>query len=145
MFLNFLKHVKCVRIMNTVAAGTGDTQTSSTIDMSGFDSVAVVAELGPVVDNAVATLRAQDGAQSNGSDAANISNASAVLTALSSSNTNLLVDVQRPQNRYLTVTLQRATQNITINGITAYLYNARSIPVTQPASVSASSETEANS
>jgi uncharacterized Zn-binding protein involved in type VI secretion len=131
--------------MNAVAAGNGDTQTSSTFAMDGFDSVCVVAELGPVVDAAVATLRVQDGSLSNGSDAANISGASAALTGATSSNTNLVVDVQRPQTEYITVTLQRATQNITINGITAYLYNAKNVPVTQPASVSASAIVLANS
>lgn len=145
MFRNMLKDTKIVRIMNAVSAGTTDTQTSSTFAMDGFDSVCVVAELGPVVDAAVATLRVQDGSVSNGSDAANISGASAALTASSSSNTNLVVDVQRPASEYITVTLQRATQNVTINGITAYLYNTKNLPVTQPASVAASAECLANS
>ena len=135
--LNFLKDVKIVRCEPAAAAGTGDTLTGDTIDMAGFDSACFVAELGPVVDAAVGTLRVQGGAQSNGADAANISGASAALTGSGSSNTQICVDVQRPLQRYLTPTFQRATQNITLNSITGYLYNARKKPVTQPASVSA--------
>ncbi len=144
MFSNFLKDVKIVRIKGPVTAGTTDTQTSSTIAMDGFDSVCVVAELGAVVDAAVATLRVQDGALSNGSDAANISGASAALTASTSSNTQIAVDVQKPQAEYITATLQRATQNVTINCITAYLYNAKNKPVTQPSTVAASTTVYAN-
>jgi hypothetical protein len=142
VFQNFLKEVKVVRIKNTVAAGTTDTQTSNTIAMDGFDSVCVVAELGAVVDAAVATLVLQDGAQSNGADATNISGASAALTALGSSNTQIIVDTVRPQKEYITAILTRAIQNITIACITAYLYNAKSKPVTQPATVSASTFNE---
>ncbi len=140
MFLNMLKACKIVRIKNQVAAGGSDTQTSSTIDAAGFDSVMVVADLDLVVDAAVLTLRVQDGAVSNGSDAANITGASAVLTASTSSNTSIVVDVQKFQARYITATLQRATQNATIDCITAYLYNAKGQPVTQPATISASTE-----
>lgn len=138
--MNFLKEVKIVRIKNAVAAGTTDTQTSSTIAMDGFDSVCIVAELGPVVDAGVATLQVQDGALANGTDATNISGAVATLTGSTSGNTQMVVDVQKPLKEYITVTLGRATQNITIDCITAYLYNAHNKPVTQPATVSASTE-----
>ncbi len=140
MFLNFLKAVKVVRSSPATAAGGSDTITGTTVDGAGFDSACVVAELGPAVDAGVATLRVQDGAVANGSDAANITGASAVLTASTSSNTQIIVDVQKFQARYITPTLQRATQNFTVNSITVYLYNAKSLPVTQPASVSASTE-----
>ncbi len=144
MFLNFLKAVKIVRSSPITTGGNGDTITGTTVDAAGFDSACVVAELGPVTDAAVATLRVQDGALSNGSDAANISGASAVLTAATSSNTQIVVDVVKPMLRYITPTLQRATQNIAINSITVYLYNAKTVPVTQPSTVSASTLVIAN-
>lgn len=145
MFLNFLQNVKIVRALNNVGAGTG-TSTSSTIDMSGFDSVCVVAELGAVVNGASVTLQIQDGADSNGADATNISGASASIpNAAGSSNNQLVVDVTRPQNRYITAEVVIASDNATIDCVTFYLYNAKDFPVTQPATVAGSTSLEANS
>lgn len=144
MRLNLLKDCKVVKCGNGNVANTG-TVTSSTVDASGFDSCLVLADLAAVVDNAVATLALQDGALSNGSDATNISGANCAFTASSSNNVQMLLDVQLPQSRYLTVTLGRATQNITVNSLTLLLYNAKSKAVTQPTTIAASAEINATS
>lgn len=144
MRLNLLKDAKIVKAFNGAGAGTS-TQTSNTIDVSGFDSVLVLADLGAVVDTSALVLALQDGALANGSDAANISGANCSLTGNSSNNVQLALDVQLPQSRYVTATLARGTANATINSITMILYNAKSKPVTQPSTIAGSNEVEAAS
>jgi hypothetical protein len=152
MNLNLLKDAKCMKIHNGAVAGTS-LQTSNTIDMQGYDSVLLIADLGAVTDNCVLQLTAQDGAASNGSDAANITATTgpfaaaggtvqtAAFTALTSSNKAILLDVQKPQKRYITATLSRTTQNAVVNSIWAILYNSTIKPIAaQDSSIIASSE-----
>lgn len=145
MFLNFLKDVKIVRIMSAVAANSNGTQTSSVVTMDGFDSVCAVLDLAAVSDTATVALRALDGSLSNGSGAANIAGASATLTASTSSNFQVVVDVQKPLAEYVTFAVDQAVANSAIGSMTAYLYNAKNKPVTQPSSVAASTTKLANS
>lgn len=125
-----------VRVVgNAVSAGTS-TQTLASIDMSGYDAIAVVCSLGTVTDACILNLKLQTGAQSNGSDAADITGATTGnITASSSSNKVLAVDVVRPTGRYVTTVLARGTQNAAINCFLAFLYRAKSVPVTQGSTV----------
>jgi hypothetical protein len=138
--LNLLKDAKVVKAHNGAAAGTS-AQTTSTIDTAGFDSALVIADLGTVTDNSVLSLKAQDGAAANGSDAADIAGATTgTLTAATSSNSHVVLDLQRIQQRYLTCVFGRTTQNAVLNSIVVILYNAKSKPVTQPTTVVLSAE-----
>ncbi len=154
MNLNLLKDAKCVKIQNGAAAAQ-TLVTSSTIDTTGYDSVLLIADLAAVTDGCVLQLTAQDGAAANGSDAANITAPAGpfaaagatvqtvAVTAATSSNKALLLDVQKPLKRYLTATLSRTTQNAVVNSIWAILYNAAVKPVAaQDTSILASSEFE---
>lgn len=139
MFLNLLKDVKIAKVHN--GAGAAQTLlTSSTIAMDGFNSVLVIADFAAFVDTGVATLQLQDGAAANGSDAANIAGASVAVTGATSGNGQLVLDAQKPQKRYITVTLNRQTANITVNSITCILYNTNAEPTTQPTTVLNSNE-----
>lgn len=142
---NLLNNCKFVRAMNAVAANSNGTQTSSTVDAAGFDSVTAVVDLAAVTDTATVTVRILDGALSNGSDAANVAGASATLTASSSSNTQIIVDCQRPLARYVTFKVDQGVANSAIACGSFRLSNAKNIPVTQPSSVSASTTVAANS
>ena len=145
MFQDLLKNAKIVKMNNGAAAGTS-LVTSSTIDAAGYNSALVICDLAAVVDGSVMSLQVQDGAASNGSDAANITGASAGLTGATSSNGQIVVNVHKPLLRYLTATFARTTQNATVNSITAFLYNANGPePVTQPTTVLASADVAAGS
>lgn len=140
MFLNLLKDAKIVKAHNGAAAGTS-AQTSSTIDTAGYNSALIVGDLGTVTDGSILSLKAQQGDASNGSDAADITGATTGnITAATSSNTVLIVDLQNMLKRYLTVVLGRTTQNAVLNTIVIILYNANTKPVTQPTTVIGSVE-----
>jgi hypothetical protein len=61
--------------------------------------------------------------------------ATSSVTASTSSNTDFVVDVIRPKDRYVGVAFTRTTQNATVNAIYAVQYRTQSKPVTQPTTV----------
>jgi hypothetical protein len=155
MYVNVLKDMKIVKASNGAAAGT-TLQTSSTIDMTGYNSILWLVDVGTVTSGAVMQLTAQDGAAANGSDAANITTptgpqggatstvqTAALTDAGTNSNKTFLLDVQKPLKRYQTATFSRTTQNVVVNTIIAILYNADGPkPITVDTSVAASAEFE---
>jgi hypothetical protein len=137
MFLNALADFKLVKVSNGAVAGQ-TAVTGTTFDMTGYNSVLLVADLATVVSGAVLQLTAQDGLQSNGSDAANITattgpfgvaGATVQTPALTdsggaTSNKLIALDVIKPQKRFVTPVLTRTTQNVTVNSLWALLYNS---------------------
>lgn len=133
---NLLEIVKVVKIHNGSGAGTTLVTSGSAVDTAGYDGVMIVADLAAVVDNCVLTLTPLTVATNTTSGGTAVSNATtAAFTAATSSNAQLVCDVYKPAARYVYATLARTTQNATVNSITAFLYRARSMPVTQPSTV----------
>ncbi len=132
--MNLSKNVNIVRVMNAVAAGTGDTQDSSVLDMSGYDGVVFVAAFGTLTTNAVTDIRAQQGQASNLSDAADLAGTKVSL-ADTDGNKVAVLDVYRPQERYVRCRVTRATANAVIDGIIAIQYSGSKAPITQGSTV----------
>lgn len=123
---------KFLTISNGAAAGTS-LVTSSTFDSANYEDVLIMAKIGTITGSGTATVQVQQGDESNGSDAADITGASAVATGSADSDQLVIVDVYKPMKRYITVTVTRATANSEVDGIFAVLKNARSMPVSQDA------------
>jgi hypothetical protein len=122
-------------ILNSQAAGTG-TNTSSTLDMQGFEGVKVLVKFGTVVDGASLTLKVQQGDQSDGSDMSELAADNPVIpVAASHSEVMFRLDLHRPEKRYVRAQVIIATQNAEIDSVTAEQYGARKLPVTQLATV----------
>ena len=133
--LSFTKEVKIVPVEAAVAASQATT-VGEIVDTQGFDAACFIYKLGTVVDGAAITLKVYQGSDAAVGDVAELEGASATIaTAASDSNKYLVVDVIKPQERYLRPTIVTATQNVTINDGTCYLYNPTVIPVIQPATV----------
>jgi hypothetical protein len=118
------------RVAGATAAGT--TTLTNTVDMKGFDAIAYIVVVSGIVNGAQPVLTMQDGAASNGSDAATMTDANgsniatAAVTLGASPTTGLIIgDVVRPEKRYVTGSLARATQNIAVDAVIAVLYRAR--------------------
>lgn len=142
--LSLLNDAKWTQVSNGATAAQTELD-SSILDMAGYDSVIFIATLGTVTDACVLGLAAQQNSVNSTSGMAQITNgpgtvnAAATFTASGSSNTILITDVFRPIQRYVRAALTRTTQNAVVNNIIAVQYNSRSLPVTQSASVLASS------
>ena len=108
-------------------------------DGDAFDSVAFIALLGDVSNTSVLTLTVKSNPTS--SDVGGTSEgatAAYTATATDADNKLLIVDVHRPTQRFVFASLTRTVADAVVDGIIAVQYNARDLPVSQPASVLAS-------
>lgn len=132
-----MKHLtdqtKTTRVMNAVAAGTSD-QESSAVDMSGFDAVRFIALFGALTATQVTKLIAEH-SDASGSGFTPIADATTAALEDTDGNKLLIVDVSRPTKRYVRAVIDRGTANAVIDGVIAEQYRARTLPATQPTSV----------
>jgi hypothetical protein len=133
--MNISKITKQVHVLNAVAAGTSN-QTGTHVDMQGFDGVMFLADIGTLTATQVTSMKAQGGNASNDSDQADISGAATAAMADGDSNKMLILDVFRPQQRYVRPVVLRGTANAVINCVIAILYQADKMPVPADATVS---------
>lgn len=131
--MNQSRAEKTIRVMNAVAAGTSD-QTSSVIDMQGFDGVKVYTSFGAITSGAATSVKMQQSSDNGGSDTYADLAGSAVTVADDDDNQVVVHDIYRPRERYLKVVVDRGTQNAVIDGIVAVLYHASVQPTTDDSS-----------
>lgn len=140
MRLNAVKDCKFVRCKNAVAAGATAITDASGVDMAGFDSVCFIFEFGAIVAGAETGVKAQSSSDDGSTDTyADIAGTS-VTVADDQDNKIAILDIHRPPERYVKPYVSRATQNATLEGITAILYNGNASPVTQGTTVMSASE-----
>ena len=124
--------------MDSAAAGVV-AQTSAVVDMQGFAGVVFVAALTGALITSVATLKVQEDLVNPMTAAKDLSGASASYTAVAGyTGKSLLVDVYRPNKRYLRCVLTPTIANVGIGAILAIQYQAGAMPTAIDASVIAS-------
>lgn len=129
--MNIGKNIKITRVLNAVAAGT-TAQNSAVIDMQGYDGVVFIGAVGTLTATAVTGLKAQQGQASNLSDGADLEGSLASIPD-TGSNGLAIVDIYRPQERYVRAVFSRATANAVLDGITAIQYKGSKAPSTHDA------------
>jgi hypothetical protein len=132
MTMNLTPSVRTVRVMNAVAAGTTD-QESTAVDTAGFEGCRFVAALGSITSGAVTSMRVEQSADGSTGWAA-LAGAS-VTIADDDDNELAIIDVRAPRQRYLRAVIDRGTQNAVIDGVVAELYGPRTQAVPADASV----------
>ena len=123
---------KVIRVMNGVVAGTSD-QTSSAIDMAGYDGVKIYTLFGAITSGAVTSVKIQQSSDDASADPYADLLGTDIAVADSDGDQVVVHDIYRPLERYLKVIVLRHTQNAVIDGIVAVLYGARSLPPTNNA------------
>ncbi len=119
--MNLSKAIKIELGAATTAAGTS-TVNGATIDTQGFEGVLFVIKFGTAAaDN---TIKAQQGAASNLSDAADLAGTS---VGVGASDELVWLDIHKPLERYVRCVALRGTST-TIDGCFAFLYG----PSTKP-------------
>ncbi len=137
--MNLTKYGKLTRVINATAAGTSDVN-GSAIDMKGYDSVTFIVGFGTITATAVTSIKIQQGAVSNLSDAADLAG-TGISVADDDDNQIVAVEVVRPQKRYLRVTVDRGTANAVIDfGIAVQTISYKE-PVTHDSTTVIGSET----
>jgi hypothetical protein len=129
-----LKSAKISVSLGAQADGQATVQ-GATLDMQGFDGVLFLAKFDDVDDTSVITLKAQEGGQSDMSDAAELTDGNATFTAGAADADDKLLglDVYRPLKRYIRAESVIGTANATLAAIIAIQYKGRIEPVTQSA------------
>lgn len=126
---------KVSRPVNATAAGT--TAINGTgYDMQDFEGIVFICAMGTLTATQVTSLKAQGSADN--SVWADISGATTAAAADGDSNKVLLLDVYRPQQRYVRPVVNRATANAVIDGVVAIQYGPKKAPTTQSSDVSQS-------
>lgn len=135
---NITKSAKLTRVINFTAAGTTAVN-SAIIDMKGYESATFVIGFGPIVAGGVQSVKVQQGAASDLSDAADLAG-TGVTVADTDDNRILAIEVNQPRERYLRVVVSRATQNSTVDFGLAMQSKAGTEPVTHDATTVISTE-----
>lgn len=124
MFLT--DHAKPCQIVTTTAGAAGAADiTSSAVDMAGYEGCLFLVAFGAIVTNGVQSIKLQqsddDGASDGYSDLLDTSQT----VADDKDNTSFVIDVKRPQKRYLKLIVSRATQNSTVGVVYAIPYGKK--------------------
>jgi hypothetical protein len=132
-------HDHKIVIASTTTAGAAATTdiTSDAIDTAGYDGCLFIVPFGAIVSGAATSIKAQQCDTSGGSYADLEGTAQTV--ADTDDDKLFYVDVFRPREQYLKLVVDRGTQNATVGGIIALLYNGANRPVTQGTNVSGES------
>ncbi|MBP7339099.1 hypothetical protein [Niveispirillum sp.] len=133
------ENAKATRVMNRGAGAASATPTKGTIiDMQGYESVLFIAALNDVLDTSAVALRVAGG---DVSDTAQMTllpgSAGGTAGASDYDNKLLILDVEKPTQRYLEAQLFHVTANAPFDSVIAIQYGARSTPVTQGSTVKA--------
>ena len=119
---------------NYVVSAGATAVTSVPIDTAGYEGVRLMIGFGAIVSGAATSIKARQGAAANMSDGADLAGTSQTV-ADTDDNKIRIVDIYRPEKRYVDLVTSRATQNATIDFLVAEFYGVRVKPVTQHATV----------
>ena len=123
------------RVMDAVAAGTSD-QTGLSVDMAGFDGCVFIAVLGELSSNQETSMKIQQSSDDGSADAfADLLGTDSGDMEDDDDDQLIIIDINRPLERYLRPILLRATGNAVIDGIIALPYKTRKAPETKGATV----------
>jgi hypothetical protein len=129
--MNLINGIKVTRVLAAVAVGTS-AQSGTVLDMSGFDGVLFVLPVGTITDGGV-VLKAQQGAVSDGSDAADLAGTATTLANTDDGDVAIL-DLYRPTARYVrAVAVRGGATGAVLDGLIAIQYKAIKQPTVQDA------------
>jgi hypothetical protein len=134
--MNLSKHVKLVPAItpDEGVAGTADIE-GAVIDRQGFEGVLIEVVFGAITAGAVTSIKAQQGEAANLSDAADLEGTGQDV-ADDDDNKTFFIDVYKPEERYLRLYVDRATQDAVVASATYWLYEPTVKPTTHGTGVS---------
>lgn len=137
--MNLSRHGKVTRVSNAVAAGTTDINASS-VDMQGYDSVTFYYLFGAITATAVTSCKAQQSSDDAVADAFADLTGTSITVADDDDNQVVVLEVDRPRERYVRPVVDRGTANAVLDGIIAVQTKAQVEPVTHDSTTVVGSE-----
>lgn len=136
--INLSKEIKLVKALD-YASGTSD-RNGATLDMQGYEGVLMVVHFAAVATGATVAIKAQQGAASNLSDAADLTGTS-ITVADDDDNQIFVIDLYRPQERYVRVVVDNDATNASAQSAVYYQYGPRKLPVSNNVTDAVTTET----
>lgn len=133
----FAKQNLISQVLGYFAAGTTK-RTSSILDMAGYDGVLFIIGLGTLIENGTLDGFVEQNSANSTSGMARLATTTVyTVTAADAAKAQscILIDVYRPQERYLQCNITPATQNAVILGMVAIRYHGRVKPESQDSTV----------
>ena len=133
----FLKQNQISQRLGYFAAGTTK-KTTTILDMAGYDGVVFIVGLGTLIEAGTLDAFVEQNTINSTSGMARLATTTVhTVTAADALKTEscIVVDVFRPQERYVQCNITPAVQNAVILGVVAIQYNGRVKPETLGASV----------
>ena len=137
--MNLSKKVKLVRHEVAVAAGSSNNTPSAGVDTQGYRGCCFVVSWGTIVSAGVQSIEAHQATTLAGSYAALLG--TKVTVADDDDDKVTYLDIYEPRERFLKCIQNRATQNSTIDGCLAILYDPTDAPPTHDATTVSGGET----
>ena len=136
--MNLSKRVRTIRLKPdqsgwTVAAGTSDVQ-SDIVDTANCEGVRFIIGFGAITTGATTTVLVQQNTANSLNGMADLAG-TGITVADTDDNKIAILEVPKPQERYLCLKTDRNTQNAVIDFVIAELYGVRVMPVTQDTTV----------
>lgn len=122
--MEFLTDIaKPCQIVTTTAGAAGATAiTSSAVDMADYEGCLFLVAFGAIVTNGVQSIKLQQSSDDGSADDYSDLEGTSQTVADDADNTSFIIDVKRPQKRYLKLVVSRATQNATVGVVYAIPY-----------------------
>ena len=118
---------------DAVTAGSSIDNNSSRIDMAGYDGVLFIATITDSVATGVATLTVEENDADSDAGMTALTGGSATVTSQANDDLNgttLVVDVYKPEKRYVQAVRTSETANIAFGNVIAIPYSGRKLPLT---------------
>lgn len=127
--------VKTILCKTAVAAGATDITDATAVDVSNYEGVRFIFAFGAIVSGAATSVGAAALDTSSPTPGTDDLEGSKITVADTDDDKLVILDINRPRQRYVRPFVKRATQNATVNGIIAELYGPRVHPVTKDSTV----------
>jgi len=127
--MNLSTATKAIRLSNAATAATTSI-TSSALDCKGFDGALFIVSMGAIGATSVCTAKLQQSSDDGVADAYSDLLDTSISIADDDDNQLVMIDITKPQKRYLKLVLARATATAVVDGIMAQLYNPKNEPTT---------------
>lgn len=129
--MNLGKNVKISTAITPTAGAAGTTDINgTTLDMQGFEGVLMLVRFGAITASAVTNVHAEQGAESDLSDAADLTG-TGITVADDDDGQIFVIDLYRPRERYVRVVVDRGTANAVVASAEYIQYGNRKGPITQ--------------
>jgi hypothetical protein len=124
-----IRGIQDVKISSALdyASGTA-ARTGAILDMNGYTGVLMIVKFAAITGSAVSCIKAQSGAESNLSDAADLEGC-AVEVADNDDNQLFVLDIYEPNERYVRVAVDKDASHATAESAIYVQYGARNRPV----------------